>query len=60
MIMKEKIKQTMESLLAGILVLLIFFTEDHMSIIILALLYALVMLKKTETEEDNKTEIPKD
>lgn len=58
--MKEKIKQTMESLLAGIFVLLIFFTEDHMSIIILALLYALVMLKKTETEEDNKTEIPKD
>lgn len=58
--MKEKIKQTMESLLAGIFVLLIFFTEDHMSIIILALLYALVMLKKTETEKDNKTEIPKD
>lgn len=56
--MKEKIKQTMESLLAGIFVLLIFFTEDHMSVIILALLYTLVMLKKTE--EDNKTEIPKD
>lgn len=51
--MKEKIKQTMESLLAGIFVLLIFFTESYTSIIILAFLYVLVMLKKTE---DDKSE----
>lgn len=51
--MKEKIKQTMESLLAGIFVLLIFFTESYTSIIILAFLYILVMLKKIE---DDKSE----
>lgn len=51
--MKEKIKQTMESLLAGVFVLLIFFTESYTSIIILAFLYVLVMLKKTE---DDKSE----
>lgn len=51
--MKEKIKQTMESLLAGIFVLLIFFTESYTSVIILAFLYVLVMLKKTE---DDKSE----
>lgn len=51
--MKEKIKQTMESLLAGIFVLLIFFTESYTSIIILAFLYVLVMLKKIE---DDKSE----
>ena len=49
--MKEKIKQTMESLLAGIFILLIFFTESYTSIIILAFLYVLVMLKKTEDDK---------
>lgn len=41
----------MESLLAGIFILLIFFTESYTSIIILAFLYVLVMLKKTEDDK---------
>lgn len=52
--MKEKIKQTLESLLAGLLIICTFFTDDYKIIILLSILYALVMLKKTEAEDHHE------